>query len=305
MIAVLRVVAWDDAELLSVVNALSLWVYLPAWVVLGMSLFRRHFALAALSALVVAAQLVFVLPEFLVATPIPRWTRHAPRITVFDANIDSNRTFDSGYRSALASFRPDLIALEEILPPALRSLEASGALKTYPYRCSDPQYGALGLFLASRLPLTACHVDSLPWNGGDAPYLLRATARTREGVISVAVAHTLAPLPSTWAEWTSALTAIDRAIAVSAVPRTLLVGDLNATWGNRGLRVLLGKGLVDGAAARGQAFQFTWPNGAVVPPFARIDHILTGDDLAVTTIAAYGGFGSDHRYLEATVAIRP
>jgi endonuclease/exonuclease/phosphatase (EEP) superfamily protein YafD len=48
----------------------------------------------------------------------------------------------------------------------------------------------------------------------------------------------------------------------------------------------------------------TWPNGAVVPPFVRIDQVLTGTRLAVTEIAAKPGFGSDHRYLIATVAIR-
>ena len=48
----------------------------------------------------------------------------------------------------------------------------------------------------------------------------------------------------------------------------------------------------------------TWPNGAVLPPFVRIDHVLTGARLAVTQIAAKPGFGSDHRYLVATVAIQ-
>jgi endonuclease/exonuclease/phosphatase family metal-dependent hydrolase len=48
----------------------------------------------------------------------------------------------------------------------------------------------------------------------------------------------------------------------------------------------------------------TWPNRAVVPPLVRIDHVLTGASLAVTVIAAKSGFGSDHRYLLATVAIR-
>ena len=48
----------------------------------------------------------------------------------------------------------------------------------------------------------------------------------------------------------------------------------------------------------------TWPNGAVVPPFVRIDHVLTGARLAVTQIATGPGSGSDHRYLVGTVAIR-
>ena len=53
------------------------------------------------------------------------------------------------------------------------------------------------------------------------------------------------------------------------------------------------------------ATDMTWPNGAVVPPFARIDHVLTGARLAVTAIAAKPGFGSDHRYLAATSQSRP
>ncbi len=85
----------------------------------------------------------------------------------------------------------------------------------------------------------------------------------------------------------------------------LMVGDFNATWGNSGFVALVHDGLTDGAAARGKATDMTWPNGAVVPPFVRIDHVLTGTHLAVTEIAAKPGFGSDHRYLIATVAIRP
>jgi endonuclease/exonuclease/phosphatase (EEP) superfamily protein YafD len=84
----------------------------------------------------------------------------------------------------------------------------------------------------------------------------------------------------------------------------LMVGDFNATWGNAGFVALLHDGLIDGAAARGHALEMTWPNGAIVPAFVRIDHVLTGAHLAVTSIASEPGFGSDHRYLIATVAVQ-
>ena len=38
--------------------------------------------------------------------------------------------------------------------------------------------------------------------------------------------------------------------------------------------------------------------------FVRIDHVLAGAHLTVTDIAAKPGFGSDHRYLIAKIAIR-
>ena len=63
--------------------------------------------------------------------------------------------------------------------------------------------------------------------------------------------------------------------------------------------------LANGAAARGKAIDMTWPNGAIVPPFVRIDHVLTGTRLTVTQIATRPGFGCDHRYLAATVQSRP
>jgi endonuclease/exonuclease/phosphatase (EEP) superfamily protein YafD len=83
-----------------------------------------------------------------------------------------------------------------------------------------------------------------------------------------------------------------------------MVGDFNATWDNRGFAALLDDGLTDAAAARGKAIDMTWPNGALIPPFVRIDHLLTGANLAATAIATGPGFGSDHRYLTATVAVR-
>jgi endonuclease/exonuclease/phosphatase family metal-dependent hydrolase len=43
---------------------------------------------------------------------------------------------------------------------------------------------------------------------------------------------------------------------------------------------------------------------ALLPPLVRIDHVLTGPDVAVTTMHGDVGVGSDHRDLLATVAFR-
>ena len=134
-------------------------------------------------------------------------------------------------------------------------------------------------------------------------YMVEATLTPPGGPVSLRLVHTLAPLPAYWREWSSALAAVDRSVDDGGDGRTLMVGDFNATWGNKGFVDLIHHGLVDGAAARGRALDMTWPNGAVVPPFVRIDHVLTGRDLAVTGIDAVPGFGTDHRYLVATVAV--
>ena len=306
LVALLRLVAWDSVEPLAVLDALTLIVYLPAWVVAVGALIARRWWLAAAAAVIVAAQVAFVAPELLAAAPVPDWARNAPVVRVFDANIDTSLRFQAGYVQAIRQDRPDLITLEEFTPQALRSMTASGVLASFPYRCSAPTPGATGFLIASRLRLTGCQVQIMHWKYGQwAQYMVQATLWSPGGPVALRLVHTLAPFPSTWREWSAVLTAVDRSVRASGDSRMLMVGDFNATWGNSGFAALLHDGLTDGAAARGQATDMTWPNGAVVPPLIRIDHVLTGAGLAVTQITAKPGFGSDHRYLLATVAVRP
>ena len=304
LLALLRLVAWDAAEPLMVLNANYLVIYLPAWAVAAVALITRRWWLGAAALVVVAAQVLFVLPELTAARPVPAWTRDAATIRVFEAGLDSGRALYPGYLQAIKQDNPDLITFEEFSGGAEQTMKDSGLLAEYRYYCSEPDYGATGFLLASRLRLTGCQFKTVPWDGQGIYYLVQATLWSPSGPVPVRLFHNLAPLPSSWTETRSALAAADRMVRATGPAHMLLVGDFNSSWGNRGFVKLLGDGLTDGAAARGQALDMTWPNGAVVPPFVRIDHVLTGSDLAVTTISAYRGFGSDHKYLEATVAIR-
>ena len=304
LVALLRLVAWDALQPLIVLNALTLEIYLPAWVVAAGAAATRRWWLAAAATIVVATQLAFAVPEFAAAAPVPTWTRHAPVVRLFDANVDQSLRFQTGYVRAIEQDRPDLITLEEFTPPAFQGMIASGVLAAFPYRCAAPAYGATGFLIASRLRLNGCQVNAVSFDGQQVPYLVQTTLYVPGGSVAVRLVHTLAPFPAYWREWDTALAAIDRSVHASGDASMLMVGDFNATWGNRGFAALLHDGLTDAAAARGKAIDMTWPNGAIVPPFTRIDHVLTGARLAVTQIATGPGFGSDHRYVTATVAIR-
>jgi endonuclease/exonuclease/phosphatase (EEP) superfamily protein YafD len=304
VLALLRLVAWDSLEPLIVLDALTLIVYLPAWVVAIAAAVARKWWLGAAALAVCVAQVAFVAPEFLAASPVPSWTRHATTLKVFDANIDKSFQFEAGYARAIEQDRPDVVTLEEFTPGALLSMVAAGVLEDFPYRCVAPALGATGFLVASKLPLSGCKTATVTWEGAPTPYMIDATLSTPAGPVTLRLFHTLAPLPSSWREWSDALAAVDRSTRPSNDTRMLMVGDFNATWGNAGFRALVQNGLTDGAAARGDALDMTWPNGAIVPTFVRIDHVLTGSLLAVTKIVSHTGFGSDHRYLLATVAIR-
>ena len=304
LVALLRLVAWDSVQPLIVLNAITPIIYLPAWGVIVGALVARRWWLAAAAVVSIAAQLAFVWPELSAATPVPSWARHAPVVRVFDANIDASMHFHTGYVRAIEQDRPDVVTLEEFTPPALQGMVASGVLAKFPYRCEAPTPGATGFLIASRLRLTGCQVRTVLWNGFRMQYMVTATLWSPGGPVALRVVHPLAPFPAYWREWSAALAAVDQSIRADGTSNMLMVGDFNATWGNKGFAALLHDGLTDGAAARGKAIDLTWPNGAVVPPFVRIDHVLTGSRLTVTEIAAKPGFGSDHRYLVASVAIR-
>jgi endonuclease/exonuclease/phosphatase (EEP) superfamily protein YafD len=304
LVALLRLVAWDSLEPLIVLDALAQIVYLPAWVVAAGALIMRRWWLAVAAVVIVVAQVAFVAPELLATAPVPAWARHAPVVRVFDANVDKSLHFETGYVQAIEQDRPDVITLEEFTPAALRSIVASGVLGSFRYQCVAPTPGATGFLVASRLRMTACRVRAVLWDGYRMHYMVQATLWSPGGPVALRVVHTLAPFPRYWREWSAALAAAGRSVRASGDSHMLMVGDFNATWGNSGFVALLHDGLADGAAARGKAADMTWPNGAIVPPFARIDHVLTGARLAVTQIATKPGFGSDHRYLVATIAIR-
>ena len=300
-LAVARLVAWDGSELLAEVNSLNGLAYLPAWPVLLLAALARRVALAGAAALVIIAQLAFVAPEVLAAQPLATWAVHAPTITVFDANVGSdigNRDM-SGYTRAIERDTPDVVTLEEIDPGDFAQLEADGALDRLPHRYQLRGAAPWGFGIASRYPL---HVERVLSAGGN-PFLVMAHISLRHVTLRLWVVHTDAP-PTSMALWRSDLDRIATSVTKTGLSRLLVAGDFNASWGNAGFNAVLQSGLVDGAAARAEPFGMTWPESRWLPPLVRIDHVLTGRDLAVKTLVTGDGPGSDHRALLATVAIR-
>ncbi len=82
----------------------------------------------------------------------------------------------------------------------------------------------------------------------------------------------------------------------------MVVGDLNATRWSAGFAPLIGAGLRD--SATGSGWQPTWPAGlgALGVP---IDHVLHSPDLRVVSRAVPAWPGSDHRAVQAVLALTP
>jgi len=191
--------------------------------------------------------------------------------------------------------------MEEAITPFATQLQEDGALAGLPYQLEVKRYDPKAFLIASKYPLSGENVVYYDY----LPLIVQTTVHTPSGTFSLWVVHTTAPVPGSFQQWKGSLAYIAKLVAAHGLSRLLVVGDFNATWNNSGFRSILDTGVTDGAAARGHAFAMTWSQElGLIPPLVRIDHVLTGTNVAVTKIVTGHGPGSDHRDEMATVAIR-
>jgi endonuclease/exonuclease/phosphatase (EEP) superfamily protein YafD len=252
-----------------------------------------------------------------------------------DANVENDNPSMAGYASQIKATDPTLLTMEEAVPGDEPQLQRSGALDRLPYRFTVGGDDPSSFLVASRYPLVGTRVIYFrggfhgPFHGGPPgafpgappgavpagppgggsfpgqPLIVETTIHLPSGDQALWVLHTTAPYPRFFfSAWQDQLALINQQIRKRGTAGLLVVGDFNATWGNKGFRTILDNGLTDGAAARGHPFQMTWSQVEhPLPPFVRIDHVLTGSRVAVTQIETGPGPGSDHRDLHVTIAV--
>jgi endonuclease/exonuclease/phosphatase (EEP) superfamily protein YafD len=301
IVAAMRLFAWDALEPFAVLNDVTAFVYLPAWIVAVVALVWWRPLLLTISVLVVVAQVAFMLPELTAAQAEPSWAGSAPSFRLLQANVYFLNPSMAGYAAQIKAERPDLITMEEATPGLVAQLTKDGGLAGLPYREYIQRDDSKALLVASKYPLSGDNVVYYDY----LPLITQTTVHLASGPQTLWVVHTTAPLPSTFAQWKGQLALVDRRLRARGPSRLLMVGDFNATWGSRGFRAILDAGMTDAGAARGKWFDMTWSQlEHPLPPLVRIDHVLTGSGVAVTAIRTGPGPGSDHRDLLAQVAVR-
>ncbi|MGW5063432.1 endonuclease/exonuclease/phosphatase family protein [Streptomyces sp. NPDC004096] len=215
-------------------------------------------------------------------------------LVVVQHNVSDENTDPVGTARTLAAAEPDLIALEELVPPALTEY-ARALAPDYPHHVIR---GTVGLW--SKHPLTGARPVDIkpreitePWSRG-----LRATVHAPLGDIAVYVAHLpsvrvrASGLASSWRDESAGL--LGKAVAAEKLKTVLLLGDLNGTVDDRGLAPLTSQ--MD-TPQRGFAFSFPADF-----PIARIDQVMTRS-ATVRQIRTLSSTGSDHLPVAARIAL--
>ncbi|MFE0817837.1 endonuclease/exonuclease/phosphatase family protein [Streptomyces sp. NPDC058847] len=265
------------------------WLGAVVVVLLVLALIRRS-ALALVALLLPAAVWTYLFGPLLLPAPEPG----ADDLVVVQHNVSDENDDPEGTARALAGAEPDLIALQELVPPAL-DVYARTLAADYPYRTVR---GTVGLW--SKHPLAdARPLDIKPsgiteeWNRG-----LRTVARTPHGEIAVYVAHLpsvrvgASGLASAWRDESAGL--LGDAVAAEELRRVVLLGDLNGTVDDRALDPLTTR--LD-VAGRGVAFSFP-----AAFPVARIDQVMARS-ATVGRIRTLPATGSDHLPVSARITL--
>lgn len=274
----------------SLLEAFLPWCGLLVVPLFCLALLRRS-ALALLALLLPVAAWTHLFGALL----LPDTASSGPRdLVVVQHNVSDENTDPSGTARALAGAGPDLIALEELVPPAL-SAYARTLADDYPYHAVR---GTVGLW--SKHPLSEVRRLDIkpgdvtePWSRG-----LRTVVHTPYGDIAAYVAHLpsirVGPggLASSRRDESAGL--LGRSLAAERLDTVVLMGDLNGTVDDRGLSPLTSR--LD-VPRRGFAFSF--PTGL---PVVRIDQVMARS-ASVGRIRTLPATGSDHLPVMARVTL--
>lgn len=263
-----------------------------AVVALGLACALRRWAAVAVALASVLAMAFAVLPR---ALPDDVPAARGPALRVLAVNLMVGKADTDALTALVGRTRPDVLALQELTPAALRRLEAAGLRRTLPHAVTRPLNGVGGSAVYARHPLEAGTAINLGGFGQARAWLAHPGGERIE-IVSV---HPCAPSRHGRQPcWQAGLEALPRAGGELRV----LAGDFNATLDHLPMRDLLASGYRDAADVTGRGFQPTWPQSSA-PLGVAIDHVLADRRMAVRDFAVLGLPGTDHRPVLAELSL--
>lgn len=242
---------------------------------------------ASFALLLVVALSLLVLPRLLPdGTDVPAG---APRLRVASVNLFQGRADPAAVVGLVRQRQIQVLAVQELTPEGLARLDAAGIGEVLPYRV----LAAPDSNLFSALPLAA---PADGWPHGV------ATVRAGDRTVGLLAVHTVYPVGSV-AGWVASF---DRLISQLGRPPDDLVvlGDFNASLDHAPMRRFMANvGLTDSHAELGH-WAPTWPVwDRPVPPVVQLDHVLHGPGIAAVALHEHYVRGSDHKLVEADLAV--
>lgn len=250
---------------------------------------RGWFDAAAIATLV---HLAFVLPDLVQQRrPVPAGTP----VRVLLLNVHTSSTSYASVARLIADVKPDVVALVEVDEQWLTGI--APAVAGYPARIEHPRTDNFGVALYTRGALEA-GIEYL----GSYPSIV-GTLDVAGTPLSIVLTHPIPPVARDLVELHADQLAEVGRRARELGPRTLVMGDFNATPWSRPFRALVGRsGLCDTRAGFGVQASFPAASAIVRIP---LDHVLVSCAIGVRDRWIARDVGSDHLPVVADLVVPP
>ncbi|MFC5745736.1 endonuclease/exonuclease/phosphatase family protein [Actinomadura rugatobispora] len=293
--AALRVSGWEPVFGWKQLVAFTPYVATVSLVVPLAALSLRRWFVVVVGVLVAGALGVVVVPR---ALPDANPAADGPRVRVLAANLLAGGVPAKDMADLVRRERPDVLALQEVTPEAVESLDGAGLRESLPYRVLRPSPGVVGSAVYARFPVREQPLIKIGF--GQARARVDVPGAPPVEVVSV---HPCAPsAPDRAGCWKAGLRALPRADGRG--PVRILAGDFNATADHAEFRRLTDSGYRDAADVTGGGLRPTWPAGwrGRVPPVT-LDHVLADARAAVRGFEIHRLPGTDHRPVQADLTL--
>ena len=290
--AAARWTAHDAMLLLIWANSFTLYLYLPAYLVAGIGLWRRCWAIAAVAGLVAACHLYWVLPDVVSSPAADTAAENMLNVRVFSANLRGSNPQSERLIEEILAAEADILVLQEVTPSWWKKLESGGLFERFPYRLKKLRRDAFGSAILSRRPLDAA--DFWQVNGVT---MIRCTVVLDGPRLRLYNVHPLPPASVGYAQtWNQQHEQLAEMLAAETGP-TLAIGDFNATQHSAWLKRHTAGRMRSAHVDRGRGMAVSWPNLKIPLPPIRIDHALLSPEIGCVEVREGAGAGSDHKPL--------
>jgi endonuclease/exonuclease/phosphatase (EEP) superfamily protein YafD len=303
-LAVLHFAWHDGTHLLTMFNAFTRYLYLPAYAVLGFALWTRRRRLAIANAAIIACHLYWLAPDFLrdrrfdVPATTSAAAANSPSIRIFFANVRAINWERGPLLREIRDAKPDVVILVEFSQIWWNAFHHSPLIATYPFGSGMDHARIDAINVFSKLPLKS---DTNEWFAGRCI----ETVEIEVGSQTLRIAGLHAPRPMEYLDndyvgyWKQALPMLLR------MERPLVaIGDFNATQYSSVYQALKAGGLRSAHEDRGRGYAVSWPNGDLWIPPIRIDQAFVSANVECVAIQEGEGSGSDHKPLILDVRLR-
>jgi endonuclease/exonuclease/phosphatase (EEP) superfamily protein YafD len=303
-LAVIPIVTWTVIRLFGLENGYPLvammaftpYVGIAALLVAGVALALRNWTAATVAATVTVCLGAAVLPRA-VGNETADAAGHET-LTVLAANVHVGSAAPQALVRLIDRLHPDLLSVEELTPSFAGELRRAGIESRLGHSLLQPQPGAGGAGLYSRLPLKPLAKQTRFFF-----QMPRAVIALPDGRhLRVVAVHPFPPISGHVGAWQAALESLP---GTGTGTPWVLAGDFNATLDHAELRSVLDRGYRDAGDVTGKGLEPTFPTMGhrLLPPTITIDHVLADRRLGVADYGVVDLPGSDHRAVHAQLVL--